>query len=360
LIHRWQPLAIVVAVSLTIGAGITSAQTVIVKGVPGGAPTELVMNGTAVASAAANAEGLATLTVPQSGTAVPAQTEEHLFVDRCGELFRILMVEGALAPAASAGACARQPVQGYFIVRRVTTFVIDVSGNTPLLWLTQGRAPESWLAPGPIPASVGSTLGSQTGLVVFGNAGLALFSGLSSVACGTVTDCTSDTKQRVYGGGVAYWLSPFFAVEGQYAAPGKATAEGSGTAYRFNTSLDVRMVTLGGLVGGPVGRGRLYGRAGVNRLRAIMLTTQTVDDTSVVVGDETQTIPGASQTLELRTAGWGYVFGGGFEVWMSRWMAISGDLNRVQIRGRTEDASQREINNGVWLAQVGVRVRIGR
>jgi hypothetical protein len=163
-----------------------------------------------------------------------------------------------------------------------------------------------------------------------------------------------------YAAGLAYWFSPFVAAEAQYVAPGDATFEGSATSFRFNSSLETRLLTMAGLVAAPAGRARVYGRAGVNRHRAVLLTTQTVDDQSVTTGQVTQTIPGGTQTLELRTAGWGYVVGGGVEVWLSRWVSLYGDLNRASLKGSAAEIPDLTIDEAAWLAQFGVRIRIGR
>jgi hypothetical protein len=360
LIHRWQPLAIMAAVGLILSAGTATAQTVIVKGAATGSSFELIRNGTQVDTATVDATGLATLVVPEASRGGSNQIEAHVFLDRCGEVWRVLLAEGSLAPPASA-ACTRQALPGFFIVRPTTSFVIDVAPSNAVLLLTQGRVPQSWLRAGPDVAGAVDRL-APTGLLLFGGAGMALGGDIDTVACGTtVAACTADTKRLSYGGGVAYWLTPNIGLEGAYAAPEDATAEGSDTGLRFNSSMQARFVTISGLVGGPVGgRGRMYARAGVNRHRAVLNTSQTVDDATVTVGEETVTIPGASQTLELRTAGWGYVFGGGFEVWMGSRLAIYGDLNRISINGKTEDASLRTIKEGLWLAQVGVRIHIGR
>jgi hypothetical protein len=104
----------------------------------------------------------------------------------------------------------------------------------------------------------------------------------------------------------------------------------------------------------------LYGRAGMNRHRATLRTTQTISDTSVTTDAGTQTIAGGTQTLEIRTAGWGYLFGGGGEVWLSERVAIYGDLNRVKIKGNDADLPEGSIDDKAWLIHAGVRVRIGR
>lgn len=355
--HRWQLLALVAAVSLTLCAGAATAQTVIVKGAPAGSPTELLWNGATVASAAVGAGGLATLIVPEASAGAAAETEVHIFVDTCGELRRVVMVTGALAPPA-AEACARQSIQGFFVVRRTTSFVVEVATSTAVVWLTQGKVPESWLSAEA--AAAAREVYSPTGLVLFGGAGLALGGNISTTACGSVADCTSKTMRGAWSGGAAYWFGRFVAAEAQYIAPANATVIGSDTALHFNSSLDARLLTLAGLVGGPVGRIKLYGRAGVNRHRAIFSTTQTVDDGSVVVGDATITTPGGTQTLEQRTAGWGYVFGGGGEGWVSKWVAIYADLNRASLKGTSIDVSKTPFSDAVWVAQAGVRVHIGR
>jgi hypothetical protein len=355
--YRWQLLALVAAVSLTLFAAAAAAQTVIVKGAPAGSPTELLWNGATVASATVDAARLATLTVPEASAKATADTEVHIFVDTCGEVRRVVMVTGALAPPA-AEACARQSIQGFFVVRRTTSFVVDVAGSTAVVWLTQGKLPASWLAADE--AAAAREVYSPTGLVLFGGAGLALGGNLEATACGNVTDCTSKTMRRAFSGGTAYWFGQFVAAEAQYIAPGNATATGTATGLRFNSSLDARLLTLAGLVGRPVGRIKLYGRGGVNRHRAILSTTQTVDDGSVVVGEDTIPTPGGTQTLEQRTAGWGYVFGGGGEGWISKWVAIYADLNRASLKGTSIDVSKTPFNDAVWVVHAGVRVHIGR
>jgi hypothetical protein len=357
LIHRWQLLALAAAVNFIAGAGAATAQTVIVKGAPAGSPTELVVNGTAVASATVGANRLATLVVPEANASKANETDAHVFVDTCGELRRFVLAIGALAPPPAEGPCARQAIQGFFALRRTTSFVVDVSGSTAQLVLTQGRVPSSWLSLDP--AAVAREFYSPTGLVLFGGGGLALGGDIDANACGDVTDCTSKTVRRAFSGGVAYWFGQFVAAEVQYISPADATVEGTGPGLRFDSSFDTQLLTMAGLIGGPVGRLKLYGRAGANRHRAILSTTQTVDDSSVVVGDDTITIRGGTQTLELRTRGWGYVFGGGGEGWVSKRVAIYADLNRASLKGTSVDVSRTVFNDAAWLVQAGVRVHVG-
>jgi hypothetical protein len=360
LIHRWQPLALVAAIGLTAGAGAATAQTVIVKGAPSGTEVELVVNGMTVAMATSNAESLATLAVSQAAAATK-EVDVRVFVDRCGELRRVLLVENPREPPGAEGTCVRQTTPGVFVMRRRTTFVVEVAGANPVVWLTQGRPPASWLLSGPNASAGGSAWGpSPTGFVLFGGGGVAMFGNVKAVACGNVSSCTVEKPFRSYAAGAAYWFTPFAAAEAQFVDRANAKVQGTDTNLQFNSSLETRLLTMAGVVAAPLGRVRLYGRAGMNRHRATLRTTQTISDTSVTTDAGTQTIAGGTQTLEIRTAGWGYLFGGGGEVWLSERVAIYGDLNRVKIKGNDADLPEGSIDDKAWLIHAGVRVRIGR
>jgi hypothetical protein len=199
-----------------------------------------------------------------------------------------------------------------------------------------------------------------TGLVLFGSPGLATYSDLTTVACGSVTSCDSSFSKPSYAVGAAYWFNTFLAAEVQYVNPSKGVVNGSDTNLLFDSSLETPLLSIAGTVGRPIGRLRPYGRAGMNRHRATLQTTQTVDAMSVTTDQGTQTIPGGTQTLDLETEGWGFVFGGGAEVWLSPVVALYGDLNRASLKGTATNIPEGTIDDNAWLVQFGVRVHVWR
>jgi hypothetical protein len=244
------------------------------------------------------------------------------------------------------------------MVGRISTFVIDISGPAPSVRLTQGEPPKSWLekdVPGAEAAKWGPT---PSGLIVFGGGGLGVIAGLSDIACGDVT-CDSASTKGSLGFGVQYWLTPMIGAEAQYVDPASPTAKGSGTGYTFDSSLSSRLITIAGLVGAPLGRARIYARAGVNRHGVTMTTTQVNAPSSVTVDGETQVIPGHTQTFEIRVDGWSPVVGGGGEGWLSQRFALYGDVMRAWMSGSSIDAPEGRIDATGWLFLGGLRFRVG-
>jgi hypothetical protein len=356
--HRWQPLALAlaVAVALLVCARNAAAQTVIVKGAPAGTPIELALNADVVANATVDAEGLATLRVPARGDA-PASTEALVSVDRCATERRVVLTEQG-ATAIPAGGCVRQSVPGLFVTRGETTFVIDLSGANPSLSIAQGRPPEAWLLAGAAGLEATGFAALPKGLMLFGGGGLTIVRKIDDVACGDVA-CDAKLARGTLSAGIAYWLTPMFGVEAQFVRPGKATASGSGTNYRFDSELEAQMLSLTGMIAAPAGRARLYARGGVNRHAATLRTTQTVDAGSTTLPDgTTQPTAGGTSTRELRTEGWGWVAGGGVEVWVSGRVAIYGDLANGSLKGEALDIPEGVIDDKPWIATGGVRVRL--
>jgi hypothetical protein len=265
-----------------------------------------------------------------------------------------VVIERGSAAAPPAGGCDRREISGLFLVRRVSTLVVNVAGANPTMLLVQGSyslAPEG---PGKVwhPAA--------SGLVLSGGGGLGKLRDAVAVACGDVSPCSGDTSWGALTAGVAYWFLPFVAAEVSYVKPPQLTTEGSGTTFRFTTDLDVHVVTIGGKVGAPIGPVRIYGQAGVNRHQGISGTTQTIDDVTVTVDGVPQTVTGGTQTFELKTAGWGWQFGGGLEAWMSRRFGIYAEAGRMTIKGSAVEDGEGELDDGLTTVFVGGRFRFGR
>jgi hypothetical protein len=136
--------------------------------------------------------------------------------------------------------------------------------------------------------------------------------------------------------------------------------DGSGQTFRFNTFLTADVLTVAGKVGGPVGPVRLYGRAGGNFHRGTFGTTQTTDDTTITVDGVTVAIPGGTQTFELVTEGWGWLFGGGMEVWMRPSVAIYGEVTFAALKGNPVDAAEGGLNDRLTAFTIGAKFKLGR
>jgi hypothetical protein len=105
---------------------------------------------------------------------------------------------------------------------------------------------------------------------------------------------------------------------------------------------------------------RLYGIAGLNHHEATSTTTQTFDDTTVVVNGVTQTIPGGTQSFGQKFSGWNWVFGGGFEMWFSGAVALYGEVNVVKLKSPPSGGGEGGLDDRALVAIVGARVHIGR
>jgi hypothetical protein len=114
-----------------------------------------------------------------------------------------------------------------------------------------------------------------------------------------------------------YWIWPYLAISGGFLKPWGAKAEGSGTGYRFETSLTPNIVTITGKVGAPFGRFRVYGESGAAYNWTSRTTTQTMNETTIVVDGLPIVVPGGTQVFELKTEGWSWMWGGGGEFWLT-------------------------------------------
>lgn len=355
-------LALAAALLVTAGAGLATAQTVIVRNAPVGSTVELALNATAIGSTTVARDGNATLPVNLTAHLKKSETDLNIFVDVCGAARRVVLAERAMAPIAPRAGCDRREVPGLFVVRGTTTLVVDVAGDKPAVWLSQGPAPKQWLSD-ERPEAASSERNWRplpTGLVVFGGGGLAPFSGPVAEACGTVTDCSGKESRPTYHAGAGVWLTRFLGAEASYAKPSEITVTGTGSNFTFDNALDVRLLTIVGKVGIPVGPVRIYGLGGMNYHRATNSMTETIDDRTVTVDQVEQTINGGAQTSNLRTVGWGWIFGGGLEGWLTPRFALYGEVGRAQVKGKTRDTGEGAIDARATLLSGGIRIHIGR
>ncbi len=353
---RWRPLAVASVLCLVLGADLARAQTVIVQNAPPGSTVEVLLNETSLGSATVDPRGVATV----SKKVVPGETSAHVYVDTCGTTRRVLLVEPGLQAPTPGPSCTRREISGLFVVKPITTFVVDVGAASPQVWLRQGAVPESWLRPGEGGIAAEPERTAPTGLVLFGGATGVKFADVATRDCGSVSGCSGKDFKAGYGAGIAYWFTRFTAAEASYLKPANATTSGSGTTYSFNGTYDVRVLTLMGKVGAAIGAVRVYGEGGMNYHRGTSTTNETISDRTEIVNDVPVTIPGGPQVFQLKTGGWGYVFGGGLEGWISPSVAIYGEFIRAKLNGSPLEGGQGVVDDSLTMILAGLRVHIGR
>lgn len=342
------------ALHVAIGTTLASAQTVIVRHATPGSTVELVLDGTPAGTAMADSEGTATVVATNK---VDMPRDVNVWVDTCGDALRVMLARPG-AQLIDAGACRRVQIAGLYVMQRITSFVIDTRSTSSLL-LRQGPAPEEWLRdPRPaIAEAAAEPLPPLTGLTLFGAAGRSATMNFRSQSCGGVTSCSGNAPIP-YSGGVGWWFNDFVAAEAQYIYLGKQTAGASDEAFQFTTTREGGALAFTGRAGFRAGRLRPFGRAGMSLHRATLTTTQTLNDTAVVIDDVTQTVPGGTQILQMRTRGWAPVYGGGLEVWLAPFAGIYGEVQRIGLKGTDDRGSGIRIEDAAITVQAGFTIRL--
>jgi hypothetical protein len=355
---RRRRTSLLTAFFAAVGLGSASAQTIAVKNVAPGAGLEATL-GQAKGSGKADATGVASVTLNalEGGTAA-AEIVVVVHVDACGTNWRVVLVERTSdAPPPEAG-CTRRDVQGAFVLRGITSLGIDVSGASPTLLIRQGPLPASWVAGET--ATERSGFEPPNGLIVFGGGGLARFKDAVGLFCGNTPACTGKLSRPGFEGGVVFWFNPYIGAVATYKKGTEVKVNGSGTNYRFDSGLDAEVLSIAGAVGGPIGRVRLYGQVGVDYHRAQFSTTQTNDPRTVTVDGLPVVLAGGTQTLEFQTTGWGWLFGGGAEIWVTTPIAIYADVSWAALKGDDRNGGEPVINDRVTTIMAGIRFRLGR
>jgi hypothetical protein len=330
-----RPLVAAAALVLTAGAAVASAQTVIVRQGPPESTVEVFLNSSQVGAGKVAANG--DVVVPMKGPAARPDMDANVFVDVCEQRYRVQVVErSAPVPPVETG-CERKDIPGVFLVRRNTSLVINVGGVAPTMLLIQGRYsldPKKVWSPWP------------TGLVLSGAGAYTFLSNAQTRACGDVSGCDSSGSGFGYSGTATFWFTKMFAAEAVYIKPAKGTGSANVTDFSFDSALDADVFTFTGQVAAPVEKVRIYGHGGVNYTDALFETHETLG--------------GIAQTLQLKTTGWGWNFGGGMEVWVRESVALYGGFDFVKIRGKAIDGNEGELNDNLKVIQFGARVRLWR
>ena len=343
-------LSLAAAFALSVGVGTTAAQTVYVRKAPPGSTIEAVVNSTTAGSAKADENGDVRIPIDLLKLTTKSEIDARVYVDTCDQNRRVIITERDAAPPPSQDGCARQEITGVFLVRRVTSVVINVGSPVATLLLRQGSY--SLRTRGP-------RRSAPTGLVVFGGATMVNYADALDFGCSGVPTCSGNDSGYEYTVGAEYWFSKYISAEGGYLKPPDLTIEGSGEGFRFNSFLEPHLFYGAGKIGVPAGPIRFYFKAGFNYHRAESGTTQHIDEFSVTDENGVTTVtPARDTTVTADTSGWGWLLGGGAEAWVGRRFALYGEYGGAGIKGDSEIVEQGRIDNRIRMFIFGGRVLI--
>jgi hypothetical protein len=356
--ERWRLLGIAAALNLTLGTAIATAQTVYVRSAPAGTGVEIVMGATPIGSGSADASGDATVQVKLPSNVPDSGTDVQIYVDACEKRSRVLLAERGLEPPNPEAGCERKQVVGFFLMRRVTSLVVDVAA--PTVWLRQGPVPAEWLSheAGAIEAITHRP--SPKGLVLYGAGGFVKVRDAVALFCGDAEDCVGHDFRPDVAAGITYWVTRFMGAEVSYVRPRTVTAVGSSTGSAFNSSLQIQLFNVVAKGAVPIGPVRLYGLVGADYHHATSTTKQTIDAVTLTVDDTEQVVPGGTQTAVLHTQGWGLLYGGGFEGWVTSSFGLFGEVDYGRLKGTVINSTEGGIEDRITLLLFGVRLHLGR
>jgi hypothetical protein len=334
-------LAIAAALHVTAGAAIAAAQTVMVRNAPPGMTVEALLNDTVVATGTTSPEGDVSLEFKMPD---PGEMDANVFVDVCEKSRRVSVVDRNKRAAPPPAGCDRREVSGIFWVRRVNTLVVDLASTQPSMLLVKGSyTPPKPTVEGEEPVT--QRRQAPTGLALFGGAGLGKFRDQFLIACGNATPCDGHDGGIGYSFGATFWFTRWLGAEGSYLKPRSVTAHG-GDTFGFDSTFDVDLFTVAAKVAIPAGPARIYGLVGGNFHQSTLNSTDTIDN--------------VTQAFAQKTHGWGYLFGGGTEIWVTPKVALYGEVSLAQVKGKAEDKGEGLIDDRLRFLGFGVKVRLSR
>jgi hypothetical protein len=338
----WRLLAIAAALNVTAGAASAAAQTVLVRNAPPGVNVELLLNDAVVGTGTTSPTGEVSLDLKMPE---PGEMDANVYVDVCEKMRRVLVVDRNKRPSPQPAGCDRREISGVFLVRRLNTLVVDVGGLQPAMLLVKG----TYKPPKPKPeGEEGASTPmrpSPTGLMLFGGGGLGKFRDAFGIACGNAAGCAGHDGGPGYSFGTTVWITRWLGAEGGYVKPRRVTAKG-GDTFSFNTGFDVDVFTVAGKLAIPAGPVRVYGLGGAAYHQSTLNTSETID--------------AATQSFIQKTHGWGLLFGGGTEVWVTPKVALYGELSMTRVKGKAEDKGEGLVDDRLRFLGIGVRVRLSR
>ncbi len=334
------PMRLLVAAALliAIGSGKASAQTVMVRHVPAGETVEVFLNATKVGTAAVDATGDTRLPLNlRENNAGKIEIDANVFIDVCDKIRKVIVVERGQPPATQEPGCERREILGLYLVRRDNTLVVDLGGANPTMMLIKGsydpNRAKNWSA-------------SPTGLVLFGGVGRADLRDAVLISCGNVPTCEGHDAGFSYTAGFDVWVKPWLAGTASYFRPPKVTANGSGSNFSFDRTLEPNVLIFSGRLGIPIGPVRITGLIGTTFQDSTLTTHETIN--------------GASQNFLIETRGWGWTAGPGLEIWTSSWLAIYGEAGFGKLKGTPTTGGEVLFDDRLRHITVGGRVKIGK
>jgi hypothetical protein len=353
----WRPLVVAAVLNLVVVAA-AAAQTVIVTKAPPASTVELIVNSAIAATATADPAGQATFALTPEMRGGKTDSDAYVFIEYCESLRRVILIEPGME-GFPAGQCPRREVPGAYVLRQITTLVVNVSEAAPAVLVRQGKAPVGWLTeeadqpPSPKPANA-----PGRGLFGFAGGGLGSFGSAAAWACGS-SECSGSTKPLVFTAGATFWLNPYVAFEGAYLKPGEVRLDGGvDTLYTFTSGLTTDILTMVGKLGVPLSYVRIYGFGGATWSRAHWDTLETIDDQTVMVDGVETTVTGGAQGLDLYTQGWGWLAGAGMEIPVSKRILIFTEGGRATIKGDDRQGGEGKLDDRVLYFVAGIRVRL--
>ncbi len=351
----WRRLALTAAVVLGAAVGAANAQTVVVTDAPKASQVTITLNGRTIGSAVADANGQATMDVGRSPNAGKIDTDVHVYIDACGDARRVVFVERGLEAPPPGDGCNRQEISGWFVFRQSTSMLVDVAPPSATVWLRQGPIPSDWLKKGEESRPSKTTYRENrapAGLVIFGGGGFLRFGDVTANACGNV-DCSAKSFRPGFTVGIGYWLNQYIGVEGAFVKSSPVKASASPGTYTFSSDLNTQIVTVAGKVGAPYGPARFYAKGGVTYERSAFTTDETILATTDQAGNA---VPERSITLVSRMEGWGYVVGGGIEMWVNKTAGVFVEGGRLKLNGHAIDTGEASLDSGVFYVQIGLTI----
>ena len=148
---------------------------------PPGGTVELVVNSVLAGTATADSTGTATFALTAEARGGKTEADAYVFVEYCDTLRRVILIEPGMQ-GLPGGQCPRREVPGAFVVRQITTLVVNVSETAPSVLVRQGKAPAAWLTDEvDRPPSRKAVNSPSRGLYGFGAGGIASLSGVRAV-----------------------------------------------------------------------------------------------------------------------------------------------------------------------------------
>jgi outer membrane protein with beta-barrel domain len=339
-------LVMAAALTGTLGTGTAAAQTVFVRNAPAGSAVEVVVNGAPAGTGTIGEDGNGSVAFTLGDD--KAEMDANIFVDTCDKMRRIVIVDRGRLPAPPAEGCDRRDVAGIFWVRPVNTLVFDFGGvNSSVLLIKGSYKPPKPQAETSEESSAAPRRQAPTGFVLFGGGSLTKYRDVTKIACGNVSNC-SGSSGLGYSFGAGYWITRFLGAEFTYLNPRTLTISGgdaSLTEFSFSNEFNTNVATAVGVLAIPAGPMRFYGKGGADYHQA--------------TADLRETIGVQTQVIQVKTRGWGWIYGGGAEGWFTPRFGIYGEVTVAQVKGDAQVGQTGRIDDQLTSLLFGARLRLG-